>query len=43
MYSSKHPLSSYLGLECFSELRLEEIDIYINPRPVVKHRSYHSY
>lgn len=31
MYSSRHPLSEYLGHSWFRELRIEEIDRYINP------------
>jgi hypothetical protein len=42
MYSYKHPLSMYLALDCFSDLRLEEIDVYINPRPHLCRRSCHT-
>jgi hypothetical protein len=33
MYTTKHPLATYLGLPLYRDLPLEEIDRYINPGP----------
>ena len=33
MYTTKHPLATYLTLPLYRDLPLEEIDLYINPDP----------
>jgi len=42
MYTTKHPLSTYLGLPIYRDLTLEQIDVFINPDPAII-EGIHSY